>query len=94
MFFTSDWGNNLLIDYFLKSYSMLHTLGSRLPNLQKIDNLATRVNLLTTSANLIPNVGSRVLQKGPGERGDLPANFRDIFYVVFRFTKKLSSRRA
>ena len=33
----------------------------------KIDNLVTRVNLLTTFATLIPNTGPHVLQKGPGE---------------------------
>ena len=44
---------------------MLNTLGPGLPNLQKVDNLATRVNLLTMFAALITNTGPRVLQKGP-----------------------------
>ena len=42
-------------------------LGPGLENLPKVDNLVTRVNLLTTFATLIPNAGPRVLQKGPGE---------------------------
>ena len=42
-------------------------LGPGLPNLQKVNNLETRVNLITKFTNLIPNAGPRVLQKGPGE---------------------------
>ena len=38
-----------------------------LPNLQKIDNLETRFNILNTFATLFPNAGPSVLQKGPGE---------------------------
>ena len=40
-------------------------LGPGLTNLQKVDDLAIHVNLLTTFATLIPNAGPRVLQKGP-----------------------------
>ena len=42
-------------------------LGPGLSNLQKINNLATCVNLLNMFATLIPNAGPHVLQKGPGE---------------------------
>ena len=42
-------------------------LGPGLSNLIKVDNLVTRVNLLTTFATLIQNDVPRVLQKGPGE---------------------------
>ena len=45
----------------------VHTLGPGRSNLQKVDNMATRVNLLTMFATLIPNAGPGVLQKGPGE---------------------------
>ena len=41
--------------------------GLGLANLQKVDNLATCVNLLTTFATSITNAGPRVLQKGLGE---------------------------
>ena len=42
-------------------------LGPGLPNLKKVNNLATGVNLLTMFVTLIPNEGPRVLQKGPRE---------------------------
>ena len=42
-------------------------LGPGLSNLEKVNNLATRVNLVTTFATFIPNTGSHFLQKGPGE---------------------------
>ena len=42
-------------------------LVQRLSNLQKIDNLATRLNLLTMFATFIPNAWPRFLQKGPGK---------------------------
>ena len=35
--------------------------------MQKVDNLVTRVNLLTMFATLISNSGPCILQKGPGE---------------------------
>ena len=50
--------------------SRLNTLGPGLPNLQKGDNLATRVNLLTMFATLFPNSGTHILYKGPGEGVD------------------------
>ena len=69
MFLTSDLGNNLLNDYMLKPLCVwyIYALGPGLSNLEKVDNLATRVNLLPTFATLIPNAGPRVLRKGPGE---------------------------
>ena len=67
MFLTSDLGNILLNEYVETLVHRLHTLGPGLPNLQKVDNLATCVNILTTFATLIPNAGPRVEQKGPGE---------------------------
>ena len=67
MFLTSDLGNKLLNEYVETLLHSVHTLGPGLSNLQKVDNLATRVNLLTTFATLIPNAGPRLLQKGPGE---------------------------
>ena len=38
-----------------------------LSKLQKVDNLATHVDLLTKFPTLIPNAGPRVVQKEPGE---------------------------
>ena len=55
-------------------------LGTGLTNQQKVDNIETRVILLTMFATLIPNAGPRVPQKGPGW-GGLPENFRDVEYV-------------
>ena len=46
---------------------MLHTLSPGLSNLQKVHNMATHVNLLSTSEILIPDAVPRVLQNGPGE---------------------------
>ena len=46
---------------------MVLTLGPGLSNLQKVDNLATRVNLLPMLTTVVPNAGPRVLQKGIGE---------------------------
>ena len=42
-------------------------LGPGLSNLQKVDDMATRVSLLTTFATLIPNVGLHVMKKDTGE---------------------------
>ena len=42
-------------------------LGPGLSNLQKVDNMETRVNLLTMFTTLTPNSGPHVLHKGPGE---------------------------
>ena len=36
---------------------MVHTLGLGLPNLQKVNDLATHVSLLTTFVTLIPHTG-------------------------------------
>ena len=46
---------------------MVHTLCPGLSKLKKIDNLSTRVNLLTAFTTLIPNAGPHVLHKGNGE---------------------------
>ena len=40
---------------------MLHMLDPVLANLQKVDNLATHINLITTFTTIIPNTGPRVL---------------------------------
>ena len=42
-------------------------LGLGISYLQKYNNLATRVNLLTTFVTLTANAGPRILNKGPGE---------------------------
>ena len=42
-------------------------LGPGLTNQQKVDNLETLVNVLTTLATLIPNAGPCVPEKGPGD---------------------------
>ena len=46
---------------------MVQKLGTGLSNLKKIDNLATRVNLLTMFPTLFPDAGPRIQQNGPGE---------------------------
>ena len=43
-------------------------LGPALSNLQKVDKIAARVNLLTTVATLFTQAGPCVLQKGSMER--------------------------
>ena len=58
---------------------MLHTLGPGVSNLQKVDNLAARVNLLTI---YVRNFNSKCRASRPAERArgrvDLPSNFRDV----------------
>ena len=46
----------------------VHTLGPGISNLQKVDSLVIRGNLLTKFVTLITNAGPRVLSKGPEER--------------------------
>ena len=57
MFLTSDLGNNVLNNYFETLVHTVNTLGPGISNPQKVDNLATGVNLLTTFAILIPDAG-------------------------------------
>ena len=45
----------------------VHTLGPGISNLNKVDSLVIRGNLLTKFVTLITNAGPRVVQKGPGE---------------------------
>ena len=54
-------------------------LGPGISNFKKIDNLATRVNLLSTFATLIPNAGPRVLQNGPWE-GVIYLKFSEVSF--------------
>ena len=62
-----------------------------LSNLQKVDDLATLVSLLTNFVTFIPNVRLCVLHKGTERAwggGDLPANVRDrIMYILTRCSK-------
>ena len=55
-------------------------LGPALSNMQKVDNLATHVILLTTLTTLFKNVGPFVLQKGSGEG----VNYLQISYVLMK----------
>ena len=66
MFLTSFMGNNLFNKYMLTLVHRLHTLGPGLPNLHKVDNMATGINLLTMLATLTPDAGLHVLHEGPG----------------------------
>ena len=52
-------------------------LGPGLSNLEKVDNMEIRVNLLTTFATIFISRASRPVETVRG-RGDLSANFRDV----------------
>ena len=56
----------------------VHTLDPVLPNLQKVDNMVTRDNLISTFATLIPNTGPCLLHKGLEVGSNLPIYFREV----------------
>ena len=51
--------------------------------MQKVDNLATRVNILTMFASMITDVGTHVLQKASGE-GMIYLQISEMFLFVFK----------